>query len=154
MIKPTWIVCERSARWAPALRMIVANPPNGGMNLTICETRSLAELDRQIEETPSAFVFLEVSAENLAPVLDRFGSATRSGVHRQVVALVERRLADYHNLLREAGAIDVICSPRELHHAVRLVLQHAQTQSRMQLSSGRQSIKDWAMSLLPWQAVS
>jgi hypothetical protein len=122
------------------------------MNLTICETRSLAELDTQIEDAPSAFVFLEVTVENLAAVIARLGSAIRSGGHCQVVALLESNLTEYCDLLREAGAIDVVRSPRELRHAVPLALLHTQVQRPMRCSGDDQSIEEWAMSLLPWQA--
>ena len=114
----SWIICEKSGRWAAALRVTLGRRKHAPFASRILETRSLAELDLAINEHEAAFVLVEVRPESVADGLSFL--TKRNWGAAQVVAMLEfgsersadRRLAT--DALLEAGAIEVIESSRQL----------------------------------------
>lgn len=113
------IICERTARWASALRR-----PLQRRGVRVYETRSLEDCWQEVAAHPASVVGVEVTRANLAsvvPWLTRLGPASPRA---RVVACVDRELISAQWLLREAGAVHVQLSPREITPLVRLIHRH------------------------------
>jgi hypothetical protein len=147
----SWIICEKSGRWAAAVRVTLVRRKCSLPGSRIIETRSLVELDLVIQEHDAAFVLLEVRPESVADVLSFLTRS--SGGPAPVVALLEfgaERIADFElvaDALLEAGAIEVIDSSRQLG----AVLEIAERQPQNEWSEHAGSIADRAWAALPWQ---
>lgn len=102
------IVMESQGVWAAALRRLPAGAAS------IRETRSLPECEAELVATPASFVVAELLLANASALLDRM-TAWEARFPAAVFAVVAgRELASWGELVREAGAIDFVTSPREL----------------------------------------
>lgn len=147
----SWIICEKSGRWAAALRVSLERRKHTPFTSRILETRSLAELDLAIKEHKAAFVLVEVRPESMADVLSFL--TKRNWGTAQVVAMLEfggERSTDFRlatDALLEAGAIEVIESSRQLG----AVLEIAERQPQNYWTEHTGTIADRAWAALPWQ---
>jgi hypothetical protein len=148
----TWLISEESGRWAAALRVAFDRSTNVAARPRLIEMRNLTELVAQPNEPGADLVLIEVGAANVARALEV--AARWKSLGTPFVALLQDpvehlRLTD---LLFEAGAAEVSQSPRDLRGLLEL---HTRTsgRSRMAVSTSfeRQSLTDWAWSMLPWQ---
>jgi len=145
----TWLVCERTGRWAAALRQAIDRRAQKSARTTpqlVRETRNLAGLNAAMSERPVTLNLVEVRTEDYAAVLDLLSSDNSR--HFPIVALLEDNLPP--DALREAGALAVIDSPRRISWALELANQISSTQPP-QYAIERVSIADWAWAALPWQ---
>jgi hypothetical protein len=123
----------------------------------IHEVRSLPELMAQLKIGPSSLLLIEATPENLEAVLSTLAEAVRLKSCLTAVALLDCPSSDRDILsavLREAGACDIIHSPRHIRHVVSLGQGQASNYAasaaqRPELGS---AFEDWSWSLLPWQA--
>lgn len=138
------IVVEKTGRWAAALRRVAGR---GALPLT--EVRSLDQTERELGGHPAALVAIEVGVSSLVRVSSRLALWRNRFAGARFLLLAEPELAPLESALRDAGAVHVIYSTRELAATVRLIRrQLARTpQSAMTLE---ESI--WAR--LPWSAAS
>jgi hypothetical protein len=163
-----WIVCERTGRWAAALRV---GAIRNGMMLSreprIFEVRTLEELAERLDAGRAGLALLEVHPSNIAKLLPWLADYTRRFPRAHFVALVDRlpgvevihdnkRPADDpHNLvgaLLEAGVAEIVTSPRGLQPIFALAERSAAVVRRPpRKSDAAQSITEWAWSRLPWQ---
>lgn len=104
-----WIVCEKTGRWATALRQ---EPKARGTRLW--ETRSLAECFDMLQRWGASFVVAELTSANCDALLDRLARLPRDHPLCRVAVVADRSLAQYEGLAREAGAVWFVVSPREL----------------------------------------
>jgi hypothetical protein len=160
-----WIVCERSGRWTAALRIAFSRLAEAQTIPRLYEVRTLGELLTHLDEHGCDLALIEVGMENLAEVLQLL---MRSGARlAQCVALLEdshdqrrQSAAASHepdtqpiaDLLWEAGAAEVVESPRQLRGL--LALHNRLAAARGPIMGGvaeRQSFAEWAWSTLPWQ---
>lgn len=163
-----WIVYERSSRWTAALRTTLArqSPPDAAAT-PLDEVRNLADLTARLHEFPSSLVLLEVTLKNLDATLAWLADATRRSPQMKVVVLLDHGLsngtdsaraanrdnqAEVATALREAGAAEVVLSPRQLQPVLSLGRHFAsKTRGVAHPLTAAQSIEKWAWSLLPWQ---
>jgi hypothetical protein len=152
-----WIVCDRSNRWAAALRVALARQPwQSGGTVAVHQLRGLDELSAELVKFPKGLALIETTSKNFDATLTWLSAATRRTRHSAIIALLDNSVtsrADVADALREAGAAEVAYSPRELQPALRLAMQHF---SKIQVGEGLQiqadqPLADWAWSLLPWQ---
>ena len=137
------IVCERTGSWAAALRRVL---PGG--ELPLRETRSLDECAAELAAAPSSVVVLEVSPGNLEAVSRLLAEWNVSfPLARGLVVTAGSLSADDAQLLREAGAVDVVCSPRRLAPWSGVVRRHS---SRLPAEAMDPVEQVWAS--LPWAA--
>jgi hypothetical protein len=102
------IVCEASGRWAVVLRrQLVA------VALRVYETRSLADCWEMLAEAPASFLVVELSAGGAGALLQRMARLERDFPLARVAVVADRCLAGYEWLLREAGGVHFLCSPRQ-----------------------------------------
>jgi len=163
-----WIVCERSNRWAVALRTALARQSQrDAAPQSLDEVRNLADLTARLHEFPSSLVLLEVTLKNLDPALAWLADETRRSPHVRAAALLDNGFssgaasarnanrvhrAEVATALREAGAAEVVLSPRQLQPILSLGRNFASKSSGAANSlTADQSIEKWAWSLLPWQ---
>lgn len=134
------IVCERSGLWATALRR--------ALNLTwgLCETRSWAACERELQARAAALVAVEVSAENAEAACGRMARLTSRFPRVPVVVLADRKLRHVEWLLREAGAVDVVYALSDLPR-LRIVLARFQEQT----PSNPPGFREMIQSRLPWR---
>ena len=116
--KPSIVVCERRGIWAAGLRRHLPR------QLRVCETRTLADCRRELTAAPASLVVVELTESNVAGALDLVVDVVRSFPWARVVAVAERGWEPYEWLLREAGAIHFITSPRKADMLARLAVRH------------------------------
>ena len=133
------IVCEHAGRWAVALRRELAAP------VRVYETRSLADCWEMLAEAPASFVIVELSAADVAALLQRMARLGRDFPLARVAVVAERSLADYQWLMREAGAVHFICSPRQAGPLARLAAGHL-----AQAPAPQRSLTQQIWAGLPW----
>lgn len=157
MITPHWIVCERSGRWAAALRTALARrSPRDAAPQSLDEVRNLADLTTRLHEFPTSLALLEVTLKNLDATLAWLSETSRRSPHMRAAALLDHGFSDnlpvVATALREAGAAEVILSPRQLQPVLSLGRHFtSKTRDAALPLTADQSIEKWAWGLLPWQ---
>ena len=162
-----WIICERTGRWAAALRVGFARRSQTGPAPRIYESRSLDELAERLTARPRSLTLLEVHASNLAKLLQWLAQNSQQFPRARFVAVLDRMLAvrpdssseqssvesqDVVAALLESGAAEIAVSPRRLQHIFVLADRHAASVSSLRRPPAEaQSITDCARSRLPWQ---
>ncbi len=162
-----WIVCEHSGQWAASLRVALSRHNHcgsGSLATRVYEVRNLAELDSQLIDHQVGLVLVEVSADNLAAVLETLSRHDRQNV--RFAALLDESLryppaeknssnnicAAVVDALGEAGAVAVVKSPRYIGQLLALAVQHAAWHARGNtIADEHASIKARAWAALPWQ---
>jgi len=159
------ILCERTGRWAAALRRELeaqqrkrascAEPPAGISDKTyvsplpprVEETRSLARAFRALAEAPASFLIVELSRANVDALLGRMAELARWFPLARLAVLSDRRLAGYGWLMREAGAVWHTCSPRRLAPLAALARRHLVSGPRP-----RRTLREQIWAGLPWKS--
>lgn len=135
------IVCERSGRWAAALRREM-----GGAVAMLQEARSLPGAWDLLDGSPASFVLVELTRAGAADLLRRMARLQRDYPLARVAIVADRRLGSYEWLMREAGAVHFTCSPRQLGPMYRLACRHL-----AQSPPPRRSAAQRILASLPWQ---
>jgi hypothetical protein len=145
-----WIVCERTSRWAAALRLALTD---GDAAPRLHELRQLAELDAEMAARPTALVAIEVHHGNFASVLEWL---SRPCIHQQgarFAALIDRSLASDSDsvvgALLEAGAVAIALAPRRLEDVLALERYPAKAAG---ITGSGDPLVDRLWASLPWQA--
>lgn len=162
-----WLVCERTGRSAAALRIAVARDAARRRNdrniHRIKEFRGLRELSESLPNDHPAIALVEVGEENLADVVEFLSG--QHNKHLRFVALKDeslRKSADntklivpdrdfVSNTLFEAGAVDILETPRQISRLLPLAARLAQADSCFSKSPRDYSIAEMAKLALPWQ---
>ncbi len=137
---PRVVVGERSGRWAVALRRELGPEPR------VYEARSVADCWESLAQAPGSLLVVEVTPGNLEALLARMARREREFPRARVAVVADRRLADHEWLLREAGTVLFVTSPRRLAGLAELVRRHLATQPEPQAGTTQQL---WAS--LPWK---
>jgi len=140
--KAELIVCERTGRWATALRRELGNRP-----IRVHETRSLTECWHLLAENPAGFAVVELADRVLDELLGRMSRLETDFPFVRVAVVADRALADYERLIREAGAVHFTCSPRLLRPLAELAARHLD-----QVPEPDRSPAETIWSTLPWKA--
>jgi hypothetical protein len=162
------IVCERSGRWAAALRSAVGRTAWARASAPrIFEVRQLDELAAHLDSRSSPMALVEVERERFGDMLIWLARASRANARARFVALMHRSVCEHlaidtalrrhrrqlvTDALREAGTSEVVTSTLQLGTLLALGRQHALLRSaRLDHESARMSISEWAWASLPWQ---
>jgi hypothetical protein len=154
MSRIEWVVCERTSRWAAALRMALAADE---LSCRLRELRHFIELDAELAARPTAVAAIEVHRGNFANVLCWLPRAREQFAEVRFVALLDRSLvvdktkesADVGDALLEAGAALVVASPRRLEPILELGRRHAAAPPK---TSENVRLVEQVWASLPWQA--
>ncbi len=141
MTAATVIVMERDGHWAAALRGAF---DRGAVPCRLIEVRSLDECWDELRGRPGALLAIELTEPLLPSILAALRHLEREHPEAAMLVLMERRLAPCIPLLREAGAVHCVVSPRRLGEAVELLERHAARQPAA-TDSPEQVLAD-----LPW----
>ncbi|MGA2621664.1 MAG: hypothetical protein ABSF26_29030 [Thermoguttaceae bacterium] len=134
------IVCEQTARWSLVLRRELTLA-----GVRVWETRSLAEAWESLARTPAAVLVVEISRVNLAGLLERMAWFSRDFPLARLAVVAPRALAGCEWLLREAGAVHFVTSPRRLGPLAELAIRHLAT-----LPPPQQTLVERIWAGLPW----
>jgi hypothetical protein len=134
------VVCERTGRWALALRGELA-----GAGLRVWETRSPEDCGSVLVESPASFVVLELSEKKIEEILDFTRNWQAEFPLFRFAIVADRDLAPYKWLLHEAGAAEFICSVRKTGALARMACRHL-----AQVPSLPQSLTERIWANLPW----
>lgn len=136
------IICEKSSRWAGALRAALAGRPP-----QVVETRSLASAMTRLAQSPASLVFVEVNERNAASVLEWLDKIhCRFPLARAVVA-IDPTLASLELHFRESGSMDVLYSTQQAPSVARLARRHFARTPSEQLD-----LSQWIAERMPWSA--
>ncbi len=113
------IICECSGQWSIGLRSELTE---AGIRLWEC--RSLPEAWEALAQTPAAFVIAEAARENIEDLLRRMAWFSRDFPRARIAVVAQRDMARFKWLLREAGAVLFLTSPRRLAPLAGLVVRH------------------------------
>ena len=145
------VVCERSSRWASALRMSFAV---SGRPCRLREIRHLVELEAELAKRRACLVAIEVDRTNFASALAQLTVIRKKLPGVRTIALLDRSLVSEFAAVRdavvEAGAAAVAASPRGLDAILALSERHVAAE-RTKDDSLPLVARIWAT--LPWQAV-
>jgi hypothetical protein len=136
------ILCEKTGRWAAALRISLdaAGPQ-------LVETRSLAACEEALAQSPASLVAVEVTVANLEAVVEFLRQSSQRFGQSVVVALLTVDTAAAASLLREAGAIEALRSVLEAPRLARLAGRQFALAPAEQLS-----LREFTAQRMPWAA--
>lgn len=134
------IVCEKTNHWAVALRGVL-----WGSGIRVYETRHWAECWQELASTPATLLALELRSTNLEETVRGLAESRRCYPRSGAVVLTRREMRDCEWVLREAGALAVVFSPRDLPPLVRLAKYFCK-----QPSASSASFRDWVWDRIPW----
>src|SRR3954447_21188909 len=160
---PTWVLCEQTGRWVAAIRLAFLRLGSSKISPRFFETRTLHELRTELKVRRANVTLVEVRRDNLPQVFELFSSEPCSGASH-LVALMDCSLwhTDESELsfrdrkqqivdaLREAGALEVVESPRRLHGLVQLA-ERLSSRGVLSPELNNPPIGGWARSIIPWQ---
>ena len=134
------IVCETDGHWAVAMRREAGNgqPP-------LRETRSLAECWELLERHAASFAVVEMTRANLDGLLTRLAGLRSRFPRARLAVVADRRLAAAQWLVREAGAVHVVTSPRQVKPLVSMAYRHV-----VAAASPRRGLAEETWKCLPW----
>lgn len=164
-----WIICEQSSRWAAAFRVALQRDTLADARQSLLiEVRSLGELAEYLGNRPTSLAAIEVRRANFCAILNWLAAETGKSAATRCIALLDhsqlpnpwdaeaRRLNsldDVGDALREAGAVDVVTSPRQLGQVLELGRRHAAAlPQKLALDHAKNSLVAKAWAALPWQA--
>jgi len=133
------IICERTGTWAAALRRALAD------RVKLRETRSLEACESELSTAPQSILALELNATNVERVLDLLARLAWQAPQARAIVLADRRWRAYEWLLREAGAVHVVTSRRDLGSVADLVAAHV---ARLPVRPASVTQRIW--DALPW----
>ena len=133
------IVCERTGRWAIALRRELA-----GAGVRVWETRTLDDCWNELAASPASFVVLELSRDR-GRLLEHLARQLREFPLARVSVAADRGQADYEWLVREAGAVHFVHSPRRVGALAQLICRHL-----AQIPPPQQGFVERIWAGLPW----
>jgi hypothetical protein len=135
------ILCEKSGRWAAALRRALRDEPP-----SISETRSLSQCEEALAVEPAALVAIEVNSKTLDPLVQIIARVRKERPFARVVALLDSGLDHAEPVLREAGAVDIFPSLRDAPMLAQLARRHLAL-----TLPARQSVHEAIAEQLPWK---
>ncbi len=141
MARPALIVCEKSNRWAIALRSVLASS-----RIPVVETRSWPDAWHALQEVPRSVVAIELRRGNLVEIVRGLVLMRCDAPQAAAIVLGDPSLASAEWTLREAGAVHFVTSPRNLTPVASLVLRLLTT---AELPSPNEREAIWER--LPWK---
>lgn len=141
MSPPKLIVCEKSPRWAIALRRALCT---GGS--AVGEVRSLAACSRELFHSPHSIVAVETSTATIESILAAWTDWSRRDEQARLIILGDALLLPAELLLREAGVIAIATSIRQTDRVARLAEKHLSQAPRPNLP-----LREAIWQRLPWQ---
>ena len=134
------LACERSGRWAMALRRELADT-----GIRVWETRTLDDCAAMLRLSPASFAVLELGRTNVEELLDSVVAWQEEFPLFRFAVAAEGELASYKWLMYEAGAALFICSVRKTAELAQTACRHL-----AQVPAVQQSLTERIWASLPW----
>ncbi|HEY2761082.1 MAG TPA: hypothetical protein VGI75_10070 [Pirellulales bacterium] len=112
------IIYETSGDWAALIRR--RSPPG----IVLIETRSIDEAMDTLKASPHSMVLLQLHPRQSERILTLLRRIERDFHRAATVVLGNHHLRSWENLVREAGAIDYLQSPRQISRIIDLLEHH------------------------------
>jgi hypothetical protein len=141
MAEARLIVCERSGQWAVALRRELNDS-----GVRLYETRCLPDCWQALAEAPASFLVIELTAQNIEPLLACLARMPREFPSARAAVAADRTTRAYEWLVREAGAVHFVCSPRCLAPLAAVALRHL-----ADVPAPQQTMVERIWASLPWK---
>jgi DNA-binding NtrC family response regulator len=138
------IVLERDGHWAAALRRELES---AGVRVMLTENRSWDEVWKALGEFPTALVATELTEATAGRLLAALARIERRYPRAAMIVVADCRLAAYRDLLREAGALHFLTSPRRLSEIGDIVRRRA---ARFESAVGSAGPLEEIRDNLPW----
>ena len=113
--------------------------------MRVYETRTLEDCWRLLDDSPASLLILELTMSNAQALIERLVDLTDHYPAARAIVCGQRRLRPYEWVVREAGAVEALFSPRRIERAARLVERHMASAPQQDLTF-RESV--WRR--LPW----
>ena len=110
----------------------------------VWETRTLADCRKELAASPASFVVLELAGEPSA-LLRFLARQPREFPAARLAVVADESQAGHERLMREAGAVHFLCSPRQAGLLARLACRHL-----AQVPPPPQSLSERIWGSLPW----
>ncbi|HTN74087.1 MAG TPA: hypothetical protein VL096_02525 [Pirellulaceae bacterium] len=133
------VVCEKSGQWAQAWRREL------GSGTRVVEARFVDDAWQQLQRFPHGALAMELRAEQSPQLVALLARVQAERPHVLCVAHLTSESPAWELLLREAGALAIIASPRRMATAVTMLHKHLARAPQPNLSF-REAI--WRQ--LPW----
>ena len=133
------VVYEKTGKWAAAIRRVL-RPESG-----LCETRSWPACLQELRARTAALVAVEVLPDNAEAVCRRLAELAKRSRHVHAILLADRSLQKVEWLLREAGAVHVLFSPRDI-----VRIRPMWERFGAQIPPSRMTFREHVWSRLPW----
>jgi DNA-binding response OmpR family regulator len=141
------IICEKTNHWAVALRWALLAQP-----VRVYETRTWNHAWQALQDEQSSLVAIELRRGQLEEVLRQLRQITIRSARTGAIVLTERSMAEHEWLLREAGALHVAVSTRNLAPLARLVGRFCRRErSARKLIEHDQDADSFAIRAVVWQ---
>lgn len=144
MSKARFIICEKSNQWAIAFRRCLRSTA-----VRVYETRSLDQCYAQLVAAPKSLIGVEVTPEQVERQIRWLWKTRRVFPDAWAIVLGYRGLEPADWMLREAGALYVLHSRRNIDPTARLVQRIVDPDEAGPTGTRR---KVWAQ--LPWSSAA
>ncbi|MDP6445508.1 MAG: hypothetical protein QGG36_01260 [Pirellulaceae bacterium] len=133
------IVCEQTGDWAASLRRMLDN-------IRVYETRSLRACWKELETAPASLICLQWPFDSDVVWLARLAALDSQFPRARAVVLSTPAGRSLNNVWREAGAVHVVYSQRDLEEIKPIVERHLASAPAPKYESA----KDEFWNRLPW----
>jgi hypothetical protein len=140
MAPPKLIVCERTGRWAAALRRLLADGP-----IDLMETRSLPECGEELAAAPASFLALEASPRSAQDVVYFLAGVDRWYPQARCLVLADGLDETWRGVFGEAGAVGMAATRRALRRWIGPIRWHFAP-----LPRGPRTLREKILNRLPW----
>ena len=140
MPQAKFIVFERTSDWSLVLRPRLAK-----LGVRLREVRSLAECQLCLADFPASMLAMELTTNNVMSIINGTTGLTQKAPLARVVILARYNCAHLEWMLREAGVIEFVLSPRRLEAIVEVAKRHFRS-----LPTNEESIIKQLGIRLPW----
>ena len=110
------IVVEKTSHWAVWMRASV--------DQRVYEARNLSTCWEQLQVARSSFLAVELTASNYESIIEFLQRVRRWYGDARAAVVGDRHCCKYEWLVREAGAVEAVFSPRRLKPLARIVQRH------------------------------
>jgi DNA-binding NtrC family response regulator len=117
----------------------------GTWTVRIHETRSIEECRQLLDAAPASFLVVELTRAEVEGLLGFLARIGRDYPWARLAVVAGRELAAAEWLLREAGAVHFVTSPRQLAGLVRTARRHCEAVPRPKMSPAEE-----ILAALPW----
>jgi hypothetical protein len=145
MVTARLIVCERTGQWAAAFRRELAMPRGAASVVPLHESRGLADCASLLEHWPGSLAAVEVTKDYFAAALDWTADMVARYPAARIVILSRLEVVAAEWVLREAGAVHIVRSPRHVKSVTQLAVKQLAQAPRVE-----QSYVEAIMASLPW----